>query len=55
MSANSNTYFVYILSNANKTLYTGVTNDLYRRLWQHRTDGGSKFASRHQTTKLVWF
>ena len=55
MSANSYSYYVYILSNTDKTLYTGVTNDLFRRLWQHRTDRGSKFASKHLATKFVWF
>jgi putative endonuclease len=49
------TYYVYILSNAEKTIYTGVTNDLFRRLWQHRTGRGSKFTKKHQLAKLVWF
>ena len=49
------TYYVYILSNADKTMYTGVTDDLFRRLWQHRAKAGSKFAARHGLSKLVWF
>lgn len=55
MSKQSFNYYVYILSNDDRTMYSGVTNDLFRRLWQHRTVGGSKFASKHRTTKLVWF
>ena len=55
MPKQSNRYFVYILADVDKTMYTGVTADLYRRLWQHRTGAGSKFASMHFVTKLVWF
>ncbi|WP_342824636.1 GIY-YIG nuclease family protein [Candidatus Lucifugimonas marina] len=45
------TYYVYIISNAEKTIYTGVTADLYRRLWQHRDGSGSKFAKKTQRVK----
>jgi putative endonuclease len=52
-------YFVYITTNLNKTsLYTGVTNDLERRLWEHREDvkhGGKSFAARFNCTHLVYY
>ena len=50
-------YYVYILSNTtNTTIYTGVTNDLERRLWEHRNhvDKGS-FTARYDVTKLVHY
>ena len=50
-----NSYYVYILANRGKMLYTGVTNDLQRRLWQHRNTGGSEYASKHGIHDLVWF
>ena len=55
MPRKSFTYYVYILSNEKRTMYTGVTGNLYQRLWQHLTGDGSKFAARHKATKLVWF
>ena len=49
-------YFVYILSNKNNTtLYTGVTNNLYRRVRQHKSGKGSKFTSKYNLTKLVYY
>ncbi len=46
----SHNYFVYILTNSNRTvLYTGVTNDLYTRIQQHEND--AKTAKRHFTGK----
>lgn len=44
-----------ILTNHSGTLYTGVTNDLFRRLWQHRSGEGSGFTSKYKTGQLVWF
>ncbi len=49
-------YFVYILTNqANRVLYTGVTNDLERRLAEHRDGNGSRFTARYNVHKLVYF
>ena len=49
------TFYVYIMSNASRTLYTGVTNDLVRRVWEHKQKTGKSFAARHNATQLVWF
>lgn len=49
-------YCVYIMSNThNTTLYTGVTNDLQRRVLEHRTGKGSQFTSKYNIFKLVYF
>ena len=42
-------------SRRNGTLYIGVTNDLARRAWQHRTGRGSEFVAKYGVTKLVWY
>ncbi|WP_416898785.1 MAG: GIY-YIG nuclease family protein [Minwuia sp.] len=48
-------YFVYILSNKyDTTLYIGFTNDLRRRLTEHR-EKLSEFSSKYRLTKLVYF
>lgn len=50
------TYYIYILTNMNNTvLYTGVTNDLYRRVSQHKAGTGGKFTTRYRVTKLVYY
>jgi putative endonuclease len=49
------TYFVYIMTNRSKTLYTGVTNDLMRRVREHKLGIGSRFASRYMLDRLVYF
>ena len=49
-------YCVYIMTNAhNTTLYTGVTNNLQRRVLEHRDGKGSSFTKRYNLTKLVYF
>ena len=48
-------YFVYILTNRTRTLYTGVTNDLGRRLYEHRMHLTPGFASRYKIDRLVYF
>src|SRR5207247_1749972 len=50
------TYYVYILTNKNHTvLYTGITNDLSKRMWEHQAGLGSKFADRYRAIELVYF
>jgi len=52
----SKEYFVYIMTNKfNTVLYTGVTNDLMRRVWEHKEGSGSIFTSRYRVTKLVYY
>ncbi|UYZ60618.1 GIY-YIG nuclease family protein [Hymenobacter latericus] len=49
-------YFVYILTNQNHTvLYVGVTNDLGRRLAEHRSGTHKGFTKRYNVTKLIHF
>lgn len=49
------TYWVYILtSRRNGTLYVGVTNDLARRVFEHRTGQGGLFTRRYGIKHLVW-
>jgi putative endonuclease len=47
-------YFVYILASHSRTLYVGVTNNLRRRLSEHR-HGRSNFTARYSIHRLVYF
>jgi len=50
------TYYVYIMaSKKNGTLYIGVTNDLRRRVWQHKNDVHEGFTKEYGVRVLVWF
>ena len=49
-------YYVYMLTNwNNKVLYTGVTNDLKRRLYEHKNKLLPGFTSKYNVDKLVYF
>ncbi|MGJ4926044.1 GIY-YIG nuclease family protein [Bradyrhizobium sp. HKCCYLS2038] len=49
-------YYVYLLaSKKHGTLYLGVTNDLVRRVYEHRSKAVPSFTSRYDVGKLVWF
>lgn len=51
-----NSYFVYMLaSQRNGTLYIGVTNDLVRRVYEHKNDITGGFTSIYNVKQLVWF
>jgi len=44
------------MTNRNKTvLYTGVTNDLERRVWEHKNKKGGSFTKRYNITMLVYY
>lgn len=48
--------YVYILTNKiNSVFYTGVTDDLIRRVWEHRNHIDSVFTTKYLVNKLVWF
>ena len=50
------TYYVYLLSNARRTvLYVGVTNDLARRLTEHRAGAVPGFTQRYCVRDLLWY
>jgi putative endonuclease len=49
------TYFVYILASASRRTYVGVTSNLIRRLWQHRTKALPGFTSDYNISSLVFF
>ena len=48
-------YYVYIMANRSCTLYTGVTNDLNRRVFQHKHGLLPGFTSKYHITQLVYF
>lgn len=49
-------YYVYILTNkSNKVLYTGVTNDLKRRMYEHQNKLADGFTSKYNVNKLVYY
>ena len=48
-------YYVYMLASKTRRLYVGMTNDLHRRVLQHRTKGIEGFASKYNIERLVWY
>jgi putative endonuclease len=48
-------YYIYIMTNHSKTLYTGVTSDLAGRLYQHKEGTGSVFTSKYKINRLVYY
>ncbi len=49
-------YYVYILaSGRNGTLYIGITNDLKRRVWEHRNELVKGFTKEYGIHNLVWY
>jgi putative endonuclease len=48
-------YYVYILSSRSRQLYVGVTNDLLRRVEEHRTGEQDGFTAKYKIHRLVYF
>ncbi len=48
-------YYVYILTNKSKTLYIGVTNNLERRIFEHKNKLIDGFSKKYNLTRLVYF
>jgi len=48
-------YYVYIMANKSRTLYTGVTNDLLRRVYEHKHKLIGGFTKKYNITRLVYF
>jgi putative endonuclease len=49
-------FYVYMLaSRLNGTLYVGMTNDLIRRVWEHKQKAISGFAAKYGVDRLVWY
>ena len=52
----TNTYYIYMMTNyTNKVLYTGVTNDLERRVREHKSGLIPGFTQKYRCKKLVYF
>ena len=48
-------YYVYIMSSLSGTLYTGMTNDLVRRVFQHKNKEVESFTKKYDVTRLVYY
>jgi len=55
MGSARSSYFVYIVASVSRTIYIGVTNDLGRRVNEHRTRDTPGFTSTYNVDRLVWF
>jgi len=49
------TYYVYIMSSLSRTLYTGVTNDLARRVFEHKERKPGSFTACYNVNRLVYY
>ncbi len=49
-------FFVYLLaSRPHGTLYVGTTDNLLRRVWEHKTKSAPGFTAKYRVDRLVWF
>lgn len=49
-------YYVYLMTNKTRTvIYTGVTSDLVRRVWEHKQGAGKGFSKKYGAGDLVYF
>ena len=56
ISFNKKQYYIYIMTNKKNTvLYTGVTSDLKKRIWEHKEKMIKGFTKKYNINKLVYF
>jgi len=48
-------YYVYIMASKSRVLYVGITNDIWRRVWEHKNDLNPGFTSKYRVHRLVYF
>ena len=48
-------YYVYIMTNPSRTLYIGVTNDLERRVAEHKAMTSPGFTAKYKTSQLAYY
>ena len=48
-------YYVYLMTNSSKTLYTGVTDSLLRRVYEHKNKLIEGFTKKYNITRLVYY
>jgi len=53
--SSTKSYYVYIMSSPSRTLYTGITNDLERRVHEHKSGTVPGFTTRYRIDSLVYF
>lgn len=49
------TYYVYIMTNRSRTLYIGITNDLNRRVYEHRQGLVEGFTKKYKIDQLIYY
>jgi len=49
------TFYTYIMASKTRVLYIGMTNDLFRRVWEHKRHLLKGFTKRFNVTRLVWY
>jgi putative endonuclease len=48
-------YYVYIMASKSRVLYIGITNNLHRRVWEHKNNANPGFTSKYRIHRLVYF
>ena len=54
MATKPGRYYVYILSNKSRTIYVGMTNDLEKRVSQHKAGTGCEFTAKYRINRVVY-
>ena len=55
MSDRQHSYWVYLMASRSGVLYVGMTNDLQRRVWEHKSKAAPGFTADYHVSRLMWF